>query len=54
MEWKTKGMEHNIIPNVAGVVLYGGVFDIHLLEQVLVFVPFHQGLHITSLTFPKN
>jgi hypothetical protein len=41
MEWKTKGMEHNIIPNVDEVVLDGGVLDIHLLEQVFVFVPFH-------------
>jgi hypothetical protein len=54
MEWKTKGMEHNLIPNVAGVVLDGGVLDIHLLEQVLAFVSFHQCLHIASFTFQKN
>jgi len=54
MEWKTKGMEHNIIPNVTGVVINGGVLDIHFLEQVFTFVPFHQGLHIASFAFQKN
>ncbi len=56
LKWngKQKGMEHNIIPNVAGVVIDGGVLHIHFLEQVLVFVPFHQGLHIASFTFQKN
>ncbi len=37
-----------------GVVLDGGLLDIHLLEQVRIFVPFHQGLHIVSFTFQKN
>jgi hypothetical protein len=35
MEWKTKCMEHNIIPNVARVVIDGGVLDIHFLNKFL-------------------